>query len=145
MSFTGIRRASVLLTFLAGSAMAADAPALRWTPHDNGAEIDWPQAVAYCSGLGAGWRLPSTTELASLAATSSRQGERTPCGNASCQAPAQWRLSAAWFWSGNLVTPEQDREHDRLAWGVTLANGRPTKAFKLAAYGSRALCVQEAA
>jgi hypothetical protein len=117
---------------------------LLWTQNDNGQEIDWPAARAYCAGIGAGWRLPSVAELSAVAAEARLAGDSAACGVATCQATPLLRLGGAWFWSGAAVANGEDPESERLAWGVTLANGRPTMAFRRASSGSRALCVHSA-
>ncbi|TNF61916.1 MAG: DUF1566 domain-containing protein, partial [Burkholderiales bacterium] len=43
---------------------------LIWTRQDNGTDVDWEGAAAWCASLGQGWRLPSRAELESLTAGS---------------------------------------------------------------------------
>lgn len=66
---------------------------LRWTIDDNGSEIDWQAANAYCGDLNldgvSGWRLPSIHELRSLAeVNSSDYSVRKP-----------FRLTGSYIWS----------------------------------------------
>lgn len=114
---------------------------LLWSAHDNGADIDWNRARAICAARGAGWRLPSVDELRSLHA----DGD-TPvtCGSAHCRTAAPLKLSGAWFWSAAPVGKDA-YDGDELAWGVSLASGASTQSVKEQSYGSRALCVRDAA
>jgi hypothetical protein len=115
---------------------------LQWSRADNGADIDWTAAKAFCAGKGAPWRLPSVDELAGLAAQSALDRHSTACGGgSSCLAPSQFRLSGAWFWSAAAVDNDPV-EPGELAWGVSLVNGKRTKTLMDVAYGSRALCVR---
>lgn len=117
---------------------------LLWTQRDSGRELGWDEAQSYCAAIGPGWRLPAIAELSAVAATARRDGDSSACGATSCQASPLFRLTGAWFWSAAAVARSEDREFDRLAWGVTLASGRPTMAFRQASFGSRALCVRAA-
>jgi hypothetical protein len=75
---------------------------LLWTRQDNGTDVDWPGAVAWCESLGPGWRLPSRVELEDL--TASAYGETTPCRGSQCKVPALFILSSYWMWSGDRNT-----------------------------------------
>lgn len=106
-----------------------------WTAQDNGADIDWPSAGAWCKGLGEGWRLPSRDELSALYAGAA--GETVPCSNAQCKVPALFQLTSYWMWAAEL-TPQGDARY------VYLSTGHPQSAkpdYKLKA---RALCVRPA-
>ena len=108
---------------------------LYWTAQDNGADIDWPSAGAWCKGLGEGWRLPSRNELSALYAGAA--GETVPCSNSRCKAPGLFQLSSYWMWAAEL-TPQGDAHY------VYLNTGHPQSAkpdYKLKA---RALCVRPA-
>jgi formylglycine-generating enzyme required for sulfatase activity len=115
---------------------------LRWAKTDNGHEINWEDAKAYCAHIGNGWRLPTIDELENLYAAATRAKQNAPCGDTVCQAPPQVGLSAPWHWSSTLVTKEQARDYDELAWGLTLVNGHRTMNLQVFAYGARALCVR---
>jgi hypothetical protein len=73
----------VLIVFFANPAMAENrfvghgdgtvsdtANGLMWAATDNGAPINWPDALAYCQTYNAGghsdWRMPTLAELATL-------------------------------------------------------------------------------
>lgn len=58
--------------------------------------LDYPQAVAGCAALGAGWRLPDRAEVESLHHASA--GLSTPCGRYRCQLPASVQLRDAYVW-----------------------------------------------
>lgn len=60
------------------------------------ARLDYPQAVAGCAALGAGWRLPDRVEVESLHRASA--GLSTPCGRYRCQLPASVQLRDAYVW-----------------------------------------------
>jgi hypothetical protein len=84
---------------------------LQWTQSDNGKNIDWNNAKAYCSALklaGGGWRLPSGDELDSV--RSDKWEIHVPCGNAGhpdahCMVVLDLKLTAQEFWSGALKEP----------------------------------------
>ncbi|WP_374669479.1 DUF1566 domain-containing protein [Ramlibacter sp.] len=72
---------------------------LVWTRSDNGADIDWTAAGAWCASLGKDWRLPTRAELERL--TASAAGETTPCRDAQCKVPGLFTLSGYWMWSSD--------------------------------------------
>jgi hypothetical protein len=116
---------------------------LRWTIKDNGADIDWNAALAYCTARGAGWRLPSIEELHSLYLETPAKATPVACGESTCRTAPQLVLSASWLWSS---TPVGADAYDgvELAWGMSLVNGARTQTVKELSYGSRALCVHDA-
>jgi hypothetical protein len=115
---------------------------LRWARTDNGQEITWAGAKAYCAHMGDDWRLPTIDELDNLHGAATRTKQNAACGDTVCQAPPQIGLSAPWHWSSTPVTKEQARDFDELAWGLTLVNGHRTMNLRFFAYGARALCVR---
>lgn len=127
---------------LSCTVLDAAAAELQWAQADNGQEIAWEDAKAYCARMGNGWRLPTIEELDGLHAAAVREKQTARCGDTVCQAPPQLRLSAAWHWSSTPVTQEQARDFDELAWGLTLATGRRTMNLQFWGYGARALCVR---
>lgn len=70
-----------------------------WSRSDNGSDVDWTSAQAWCANMGTGWRLPSRAELEGLTAGSA--GETTPCGGAQCKVPGLFKLTGYWMWSGD--------------------------------------------
>jgi hypothetical protein len=106
---------------------------LLWTRQDNGSDVDWAGAQAWCESLGQGWRLPSRAELEAL--TTGSAGETTPCRGARCKAPALFALSSYWMWSG-------DRNADGRATYHYLNTGHTQKSAVDYKLNARALCVK---
>lgn len=125
---------AALLLCLAGTSPAS---ALPWGARDNGKDIAWQDAKAYCAGKGPGWRLPEITELESLYGGSSRH-----CGRALCRAAARAHLTGPWFWSATEVSPDEASDSEDVAWGLLLVNGARTQNLRPIAYDARALCVR---
>jgi hypothetical protein len=133
----------------AGSGVSAPPPAgvlafstLQWTQSDNGQDIDWNDAKAYCGALklaGGGWRLPSDEELASM--RSDKWDIDVPCAspkhpNANCMVFMDFKLSAQEFWSGAAKS----------AGSAGYANFQNGSAYEYKVSRSdelRALCVRE--
>jgi formylglycine-generating enzyme required for sulfatase activity len=130
---------------LGNAVLARDMTPLRWTQRDNGQDISWDEAKAYCAKMGQGWRLPHAEELTTMYADAQREGDSATCGNVMCQASPLFHLSRNWYWSDSLPSKEDAADFDVVAWGVSLANGRRNNAHRDASYGSRALCVQASA
>jgi formylglycine-generating enzyme required for sulfatase activity len=129
--------AVLCLCAIAGAAPSRAAGGPQWARADNGRDIDWADAKAFCGAMGPGWRLPSVAELEALYGGSSRR-----CGTAICRTSLKLRLTGAWFWSNEEVGPDQARDPGDLAWGVLLVNGEPTQNLRPIDYGARALCVR---
>jgi len=106
---------------------------LLWTRQDNGSDVDWAGAQAWCESLGQGWRLPSRAELEAL--TTGAAGETTPCRGAQCKVPALFALSSYWMWSG-------DRNADGTATYHYLSTGHTQKSAVDYKLNARALCVR---
>ena len=130
-----ITKVALLCGLLASS--AADA-ALHWAKSDNGKDINWTDAKAYCAAMGAGWRLPTIDELSTL--HDAMAAER-PCGAARCRVAAPVKLSGPWLWSGSELQEADARDADELAWGLSLTNGARTQALRPPSIGARALCL----
>lgn len=107
---------------------------LQWTRADNGQDVDWREAQAWCAGRGAGWRLPTRAELEALF-DSGLKGETVPCLNAKCRVPASFQLSGSWQWSG------QAAEGGEKAWYLYLSTGHPQTSAADYKLNARALCV----
>lgn len=110
-------------------------PGLEWTAQDNGRDVGWQEAQAYCRGLGGGWSLPTVEQLqwlydANLPSFS--------CGGNTCRVSNQLRLSSFWFWSA-------EPNGSSRAWAVHFGNGERYPGSvdsPSGAYSSRALCVR---
>jgi len=72
---------------------------LTWMRKDNGADVTWHKAKAFCgqatTGGASDWRLPTYEELKRLGDTS----RRIKCGGLTCQVVAPLVLSNHWMWS----------------------------------------------
>lgn len=106
---------------------------LLWTRQDNGTDVDWAGAMAWCASLGPGWRLPSRPELEAI--TTGAAGETTPCRGAQCKAPALFALSSYWMWSS-------DRSADGKAFYHYLHTGHTKDSPIDYRLNARALCVR---
>jgi hypothetical protein len=100
---------------------------LVWASADNGRDIAWEDAKAYCAHKGAGWRLPEVTELEAL------HGR-----------PIKAHLSGSWLWSATEVGEQDASDAEDVAWGVQMINGVRTQNLRPIAFGARALCVKGA-
>ena len=78
----------------------------QWAESDNGADVSWSEATAYCESKGSGWRLPTSSELQE----NYRLGRSTPCGslggvpytckissNSHLSSPVLWTNSEGWY------------------------------------------------
>lgn len=129
----------------AGNAvLVQESTRLGWTKSDNGQELNWEEAKAYCAGLGAGWRLPKVNELADIVDAARTDGDSAACGNARCKVPPLFMLSGSWHWSGSDLKKDgaEAESSPLLAWGVQLVNGSKNQTFKFMPHGARALCVR---
>lgn len=113
---------------------------LMWTVRDNGRDVDWHQAQAYCDACEAGgyrdWRMPTWQELEGLndfhRVSPRLQGE----GDVHITAP--FRLSAPWVWSRTL-------EYDGSAFGYMFdapPGLAPKSRDRSERQGCRVLCVR---
>ncbi len=125
-------------TSLGNGVLKDERTKLEWSRDDNGEDIDWNKAKAYCDGKLGGWVLPGVMELESLY-DEHEAGVR--CGQASCKVSAQFHLTGAWFWSATQVGKDST-DGIELAWGVLMANGAKTQTVREASYGSRVLCMR---
>ena len=108
---------------------------LDWTQADNGSDVDWKAARAWCTGRGEGWRMPKTEDLLGIVDASGTS--RTNCGDQVCKVAPQFHLTGPWFWTGESNGPGK-------AWLVMLEGGvRQSGEADFAALNrSRALCVR---
>ena len=107
---------------------------LEWAKSDNGSDIGWSAAGSYCTGKGAGWRLPSVAELLSLYDKSGNV--ETNCGAGfTCRVSPLFRLSGPWAWSDEASTSLS-------AWIVILSKGSTYTYVVSDAAKKRALCAR---
>ena len=117
------------------------ATGLMWTRKDNGSDINWNQAGAYCSKLalaGYGdWRLPSLEEL---------QGIYDP--SLSCRKLFDNSVTYALHVKGNLILTgwtwsSSEGTHPGHPWTFVFDRAQPQDGFnKTFTYSMRALCVR---
>jgi len=107
---------------------------LYWTQSDNGSNVNWGQAGAWCQQRGQGWQLPSVDELAGIYDDSGNVS--TQCGSLTCTVSSKFRLTSYWFWS---ATPGNGSGE---AWGVGLVLGERFSLVVSFAFNRRALCVR---
>ena len=127
---------SVLVRVIAPSFVTIDG--LMWTTADNGQDIDWNDATAYCDDLSLGniaWKLPTLAQLRDLF-------DRT----VSYEVPDASRvyvkdpilLTAPGQWSSAQPAPDGGS-----ASGYTFADGNPFRASVATSDNVRALCVPD--
>ena len=109
-----------------------------WAERDNGSDINWMNATQYCSGLGSGWTLPSSTALLSMYDASGKYpAPYVYSGTTFTVKPATplIKFAGGWYW-----TNEQNGASE--AWFVDLDNGNRESGPVDDPYGGRALCVR---
>jgi hypothetical protein len=111
---------------------------LFWTQSDNGSNVNWEQAKAYCSQLGAGWQLPSSAQLQSLFKA---ELKGVQCGSSRCKVSKHFSLSNYWFWSHELAKSGGLFSSSE-AWSVTLDHGNRYSDRVVHSSHTRALCVR---
>jgi hypothetical protein len=110
------------------------ATGLMWTKQDNGSDVNWNQANAYCANMRLGgytdWRLPTIDEL---------QDIYDPSVDVTVEGivhvKGKIRLSAKWEWSSSLKNAGE-------AWFFYfVGGGRGSNLINDHSYGNHALCV----
>jgi hypothetical protein len=81
---------------------------LEWRQSDNGSDIGFEDARAYCAGLGGGWRLPSVEELTALYDNKAKHA--VPCGTfdgnpLTCNVSPRFHLTGPTPWSNVTARP----------------------------------------
>lgn len=103
---------------------------LMWPINDNGLDVDWKRATAYCDELEfAGlddWRLPTIEELETLHLVMS---------NVTYKLPNEIRLSSCCPWSSSVLGENR-------AWNFNFRNRKRFSGTKTYSYDHRALCVR---
>jgi hypothetical protein len=116
---------------------------LMWTKTDNGSDVDWNQASAYCSKLQlsgfSDWRLPTIDELQGINDPSAR-GEAVYDFGLIHNVHVKGNLQlSGWQWSSSSVT----NIPTDIAGVYDLATERPGDGMPISAYYNlRALCVR---
>jgi hypothetical protein len=102
---------------------------LTWAKADNGADINWNQAIAYCTNLRLGgysdWRLPTIDELKNIYDVNA--GDIHVKGNL--------KLSAGFLWSSTQKNAGQ-------VWLYAFGTGQPFSYRLSDSDRDRALCVR---
>ncbi len=80
-----------------------------WQPRSSQQPLSATDAVAYCTSLGAGWRLPVRAELEELGVDTAGRVPRS----------APWLPADGYLWSGEDVSDARKGQH----WIMNLANG----------------------
>jgi hypothetical protein len=115
------------------------ATGLTWTKSDNGSDVNWNQAIAYCSNLRLGgysdWRLPTIDELQDIYDPGIDIPGQWPGGDA-----ITWHVKGnlnltTWEWSSSL-------KNAREAWLFYFANGMRYSLRLSESSTDRALCVR---
>lgn len=128
-----------------GAAVRADAPPGQYAASagevlDNRTGLRWQQtisamsqtqanAIAYCAGLGGGWRLPTVFELSSIVDETRRDPAIDP--SAFPSTPADW------FWSSSSVAGSPS-----VGWAVSFVLGNASSYDVGVSYAGRARCVR---
>ena len=115
---------------------------LEWAGADNGSDVNWGEADAYCKGLeltgASDWRLPSRAELEGLfEAVADRPLEMQECGMTSRLMPGI-KTTCAMFWSSTLDLEGSGRQ----AFAVWFENGKAEASPMVLGGLTRALCVR---
>jgi len=107
---------------------------LVWAAKDNGADLDWYDATRHCKEMGAGWELPSPSDLISLFdQTGTLQHQ---CGASICSVTSQLNVSERFHWTRSPDTESR-------AWVVDLSNGARVPMAVVNPFFNRALCVRQ--
>ncbi|WP_169741562.1 Lcl domain-containing protein [Beijerinckia mobilis] len=126
-----------------------DVTHLQWAARDNGEDVDWRGAQAYCAGLqlaDGAWELPTVEDLTSLYMRDKDKEDVVPCGHHEktkfgCKVPAALQLSGPWFWSRTRLESSGEHGEER-AVDVNLIDGRKHPFATANKVHGRALCVQ---
>ena len=128
------------MTDLGGGVLRQAGSGLQWARQDNGGDIGWAGARAYCKGMGTaggGWRLPKVEELRSIVDSNV---EFRMAGKAPVRVSPLFSLSDQCAWSSNA---EIAGNFVVSATRVALMSGVAAKAAPGITSGLRALCVRD--
>ena len=102
-----------------------------WTTEDNGRDVNWQRAIAYCQQLNlAGfddWTLPSIEELETLL---------RPMARGSYNLPGSFQLTACCPWSST-------QKDEQSAWNFNFQFSKPFSGAFSYTYDHRALCMRQ--
>jgi hypothetical protein len=120
------------------------ATGLMWTKKDNGSDVDWNQADAYCSNLkladSSDWRLPTVEELQGIDDPSVSIKTMFDAGNASVHVKGNLKLTGRQWSSSQGDYPGKPFQG---AWVFDFGGEKPgTSGFLGVSYSLRALCVR---
>jgi hypothetical protein len=122
------------------------ATGLMWTKKDNGSDVDWNQASAYCSNLQfagySGWRLPTSEELQGIYDPSASDRAVFDDGVITVHIKGNLEITG-WQWSSSQG--DAPGKPWQVAWEFIFHQGAGErgKTFPLGfSYSSRALCVR---
>ena len=111
---------------------------LDWTQVDNGADIEWSDARAWCAARGPGWRLATSDELGALYEPAG--GRSVSCGTYDGQ-PMTCYVSPLFRLSGPTPWTLSEGEPRPLIFGLSPRRKGPGPIDGVD--GARALCVRE--
>jgi len=121
------------------------ATGLMWTGKDNGSDVDWNQASAYCSNLqlagNKDWRLPTIVELDGIYDPSVSAQTVFDYGAVNVHVKGNLKLTG-WYWSS--AQGDAPGKPWQVAWDVILHGaGEDRSTLPLGfSYSMRALCVR---
>ncbi len=128
------------MTDVGGGVLRQAGSGLQWARQDNGVDIGWTGARAYCKGLGTaggGWRLPKVEELRRIVDPNL---QFRMAGKAPVRVSPLFSLSDQCAWSSNA---EIAGNFVVSATRVALMSGVAAKAAPGTTSGLRALCVRD--
>jgi hypothetical protein len=108
---------------------------LVWEKSTNTATTTWQAALDYCTGLGAGWSLPTRIELTSIL-DNARSGAKTA-------AVFTYGKSAGWTWASTPWVVDSRKTVDPpLSWFINFSQGDSNNSLSQLAASAYARCVK---
>lgn len=145
MQDAGTARVSAKADPAPNSTWTDPATGLMWTGKDNGSDVDWNQASAYCSNLqlagNKDWRLPTIVELDGIYDPSVSAQTVFDYGAVNVHVKGNLKLTG-WYWSS--AQGDAPGKPWQVAWDVILHGaGEDRSTLPLGfSYSMRALCVR---
>lgn len=119
--------------------------ALMWARKDNGSDVNWPQATAYCSKLTLGgytdWRLPTADELQGIYDPSVSVQTNYDAGLYHVHVKGHLQLTG-WAWSSTKVDVPGSPRQEVSTFAFNEQQPRNSQPFEQFSYSMRALCVR---